>query len=171
MRVIFSSTTQLICEFHTPWALVPSLRRFAFEHAFDSRLRVKPPSPITQTLLRPGSLSARTNPNPAQSARASAPRDPQNTVFTPARIFHPRISHVPIFGNAGNTLVTPPKPRRNHTSDSAHPSSSKSGDSREIRAATPRSQPHAWCAQGGCKTLFAPFRNPFATSAQQTRVG
>ncbi len=36
---------------------------------------------------------------------------------------------------------------------------------------TPRSQPRAWCAPGGVKTLFAPFRNPFATGAQQTRVG
>jgi hypothetical protein len=115
--------------------------------------------------------SAHKKPNPAQPARASAPRDPQNAVFTPARIFHLRIFHIPIFGNVGNTLVTPPKTRRNHTSDSAHPSSRKSGDSREIRAAPPRNQPRAWCAPGGGRTLFAPFRNLFATGAQQTRVG
>lgn len=53
---------------------------------------------------------------------SSAPRAPQNAIFTPARKNHPRISHVPIFGNVGSAHARSAKHPRKHTShsDRAH---------------------------------------------------
>jgi hypothetical protein len=98
---------------------VPCLHRFGGKHAGHDRRRsagsTTPIIPPRCALRRPQP------PDPRFLARGrcmTASRAIQKRVFGSARKNEGRISHIPGNGNVGNTATHPPKPPRNHTSDS-----------------------------------------------------
>jgi hypothetical protein len=137
--------------------------------AFGQRMRVRAPAPHDSSPLRVPPTSPRDARCPARRRYMTASRAIPNGVFSPARIFRARISHVSIFRNLGSALTRFAKTPRNHTSGFAsflrlfHAFSA-------IHTPAPVVRPHSFHPQNTSKTKTAPSRNFLATTAQQNRV-
>jgi hypothetical protein len=130
-----------------------------------------PPSCAPHQHPRPVSPFAPTISIPVEQRRfPPAPRDPKNTLFTPARKNRAQISHVSFFQNEGSAHPPRAKPPRNHTLDSdaktrAHPTFSRVHTPRTVFPdpfSTPQNTPESNSSLS---------RNPIAPIAQQSPVG